>query len=73
MRCGCASGLSVLLSLFFLTARPLDSQNCGKWFLKIQCRFHLSSDQDEGILAVEIRDLDASSFWPRVTSKLAFL
>ena len=47
---------------FFLTARPLDSQNYGNWFLKIQCRFQLSSDQDEGILAVEIRDLDASSF-----------
>ena len=62
MRCGCASGLSVLFSLFFLTAPPLDSQNCGKWFLKIQCRFHLSSDQDEGILAAEIRDLDASSY-----------
>ena len=62
MRCGCAFGLSVLFSLFFHTARPLDSQNCGNWFLKIQCRFQLFSNQDEGILAVEIRDLDASSF-----------
>ena len=62
MRCGCAFGLSVLFSLFSLTARLLDSQNCGNWFLKIQCRFQLSSDQDEGILAVEIRDLDALSF-----------
>ena len=57
----CVWSLRLILS-FFLTARPLDSQNCGKWFLNIQCRFHLSSDQDEGILAVEIRDLDASSF-----------
>ena len=62
MRCGRAFGLSVLFSLFFLTARPLDSQNGGNWFLNIQCRFQLSSGQDEGILAVEIRDLDVSSF-----------
>ena len=60
MRCGRAFGLSVLFSLFFLTARPLDSQNGGNWFLKIQCRFQLSSGQDEGILAVEIRDLKLS-------------
>jgi len=46
-------------SLFFsLLLGRLTAKTAANVFL----RFHLSSDQDEGILAVEIRDLNASSF-----------
>ena len=62
MRCGRAFGFSVLFSLFLRTARPLDNQNHGNRFLETQCHFQLFSGQDETILAVETRDLDASSF-----------